>query len=149
MKCTGWKVYIGGAEWLKRDYYRGSDAAVCQQRRGQWCPAAMLCLRSIRGEQPIKVLLRFTQQLKLNRMSELSGLFGAHVQAWRGAAACRFQHPIAFTQPRACFTGKKKVRHRNCGGRAGTVDGGERGVDSRLPLHLPCPHPVMHHCVHW
>lgn len=50
------------------------DAAVCRQHTDQRCPTELMCLRSIRGEQPIKLLLRFTQQLKPNRRSEPSGL---------------------------------------------------------------------------
>lgn len=44
---------------------------------------------------------------------------------------------------------KLKVRHWNCGGRVRIVDGGERGVDSRLPLHLPCPHSAVHQHISW
>lgn len=37
---------------------------MCQQHIDEHCPAEVMCLRSIRGKQAIKVLLRFTQQLK-------------------------------------------------------------------------------------
>ena len=44
---------------------------------------------------------------------------------------------------------KLKVRHWNCGGRVRIGDGRERGVDSRLPLHLPCPHSAVHQRIFW
>lgn len=75
---------------------------MCQQHIDEHCPVEVMCLRSIRGKQAIKVLLRFTQQLKPKCRSKLS------VLAQRYTAAYLFQHPC-FTQTWTCFTGKKKV----------------------------------------
>lgn len=58
---------FGAAEWLKYDYYQTcwtqlrADSTLASPVPLRWCVSG---LRSIRGEQPIKVLLRFTQQLK-------------------------------------------------------------------------------------
>lgn len=66
----------------------GSDAAACRQHTGQRGPTDVMCVRSIMGERPIKVLLRFTQQL--NRRSESSGLLEC-MYKYRHTAAYLFQ----------------------------------------------------------
>lgn len=67
------------------------DATVWWQHTGQRCPTEAMFVRSIRGEQPIKVLLRFTQQLKPNRRSQPSGLL-----------ECMYKHWLA--QQHTCFS---------------------------------------------
>lgn len=119
---------------------------MCQQHIDRHCPAEVMCLRSIRGKQAIKVLLRFTQQLKPKCRSKLSG-----------PLECLYKDRD--TQQHTCFNIPALHRHghvlqarkrsaSNCEGTIQIVDGGERGVDSRLPLHLPSPHPVVYYHVY-
>lgn len=67
------------------------DAAVWWQHTGQHCPTEAMCVRTIRGEQHIKVLLRFTQQLKPN----------CRLQP-RGLLECMYKH--WYTQQHTCFS---------------------------------------------
>ncbi len=119
-------------------------AAVCRQHTDQRFPTEMMCLGSIRGEQPIKTMQRFIPQVKLLQVR------AKWATAWSGKDTHSSRSVLATLLSTAMHMlyGQVKVKRWSCGGRVGTVDVGEQGVDSRLPLHLPCPRTIVHHHVY-
>lgn len=115
-------------------------------QHAQHCPAALMCVCSIRAERPCEILLRFTQQLKPNRRPERKKQ--AFWSDWTStdirkrtfkntSKTNHTQQRSLFTQYCTCFTGEKRWNTYT----VGIVDGREQRCRQQVTSSSPSSSP--------